>query len=121
MKFCWVTIRIKDLKESLHFYEEIVGLNVHQKIEMGEGKTIMFLGDGETKLEMIYNDKYKDIDMGQSITLGFEVESVEEKIKFIEEKGLKVESGPFSPAPNTKFFYVMDPNGLKIQFVENVK
>ena len=121
MKFCWATIRVKNLEESLKFYEEVVGLKVSQRLDMGEGKTIMFLGEGETKLEIIYNEEYKNIDMGDSITLGFEVDSVEEKIDFIKEKGLKVHSGPFNPAPSTKFFYVMDPNGLKIQFVENIK
>lgn len=119
MKFCWATIRIKNLKESLYFYEEIVGLKTQKILEMGQGKTIVFLGQGETKLEMIYNEKHKDIDFGESISLGFQVESVDEKVEFIKEKGLDIHSGPFSPAPNTKFFFVMDPNGLKIQFVEN--
>ena len=121
MKFCWATIRIKDLEESLEFYEGIVGLKVSKRMDMGEGKTIVFLGKGETKLEMIYNKEYKDIDMGDSITLGFEVDSADEKIEFIKGKGLEIHSGPFSPVPSTKFFYVMDPNGLKIQFVENIK
>lgn len=121
MKFCWATIRVKSLKESLEFYEEIVGLELSQRLDMGEGKTIIFLGEGETKLEMIYNEKYKNIDMGDSISLGYEVDSADEKIEFIKNKGLEIHSGPFSPVPATKFFYVMDPNGLKIQFVENIK
>ncbi len=121
MKFCWATIRIKDLDRSLEFYKEIVGLEISQRMDMGEGKTIVFLGPGETKLEMIYNKEYKDIDFGDSISLGFEVDSVDEKIEFIKSKGLKIHSGPFSPVPSTKFFYVLDPNGLKIQFVENIK
>lgn len=119
MKFCWATIRVKDIKDSLDFYEGIVGLKVQETLEMGEGKVIKFLGDGETKLEIIYNEKYKDIDMGSSISLGFEVDSVEEKMEYIKKKGVEIHSGPFSPVPSTKFFYVMDPNGLKIQFVEN--
>lgn len=121
MKFCWATIRVENLKESLEFYQNIVGLEVSQRLDMGEGKTIIFLGTGETKLEIIYNVEYQDIDMGDSITLGFEVDSADEKMEFIKNKGLEIHSGPFTPAPSTKFFYVMDPNGLKIQFVENIK
>ncbi len=35
--------------------------------------------------------------------------------------GLPVQAGPFSPNPSIKFLYVLDPDGLKIQFVENVR
>ena len=41
-------------------------------------------------------------------------------LDFIKEKGLSVYEGPFQPNPTIKFFYVLDPNGLKIQFVENI-
>lgn len=33
----------------------------------------------------------------------------------------EVHSGPFQPNPSVSFFYILDPNGLKIQFVENIK
>ena len=119
MKFCWATIRVKNLEESLEFYKDIVGLEVEKRLEMGEGKTILFLGKGETKVEMIYNEKYKDIDMGKSISLGFEVDSAKEKMEDIKQRGIEIDSGPFCPVVSTEFFYVIDPNGLKIQFVEN--
>jgi len=41
-------------------------------------------------------------------------------IEVIKEKGLEVESGPFQPNPHIKFFHVKDPNGVSIQFVENM-
>jgi lactoylglutathione lyase len=41
-------------------------------------------------------------------------------MKFIKEKSIEIESGPIQPNPNVKFFYVLDPNGVKIQFVENL-
>ncbi|WP_366557050.1 VOC family protein [Desulfosporosinus sp. BICA1-9] len=56
----------------------------------------------------------------EGISLGFEVESVDNMIEVIKEKGLEVESGPFQPNPHIKFFYVKDPNGVSIQFVENM-
>ncbi|ODS49840.1 MAG: lactoylglutathione lyase, partial [Halanaerobium sp. 4-GBenrich] len=35
------------------------------------------------------------------------------------EKNIVIQSGPISPNPKIEFFFVLDPNGLKIQFVEN--
>lgn len=48
------------------------------------------------------------------------IESVDNMIEVIKEKGLEVESGPFQPNPHIKFFNVKDPNGVSIQFVENM-
>jgi lactoylglutathione lyase len=56
----------------------------------------------------------------ENISLGFEVKSVDEMIKFIKQKGLEVESGPFQPNPHIRFFHVKDPNGVSVQFVENI-
>lgn len=38
----------------------------------------------------------------------------------VKEKGVEITSGPFQPNPSTKFFFITDPNGMKIQFVENL-
>jgi len=111
---------VKNLEESLKFYQEIVGLNVNRRFNSGQGVEIAFLGDGETKIELICNQDLKEVNFGHDISLGFEVNSVDEMMNFIKERGIDVHSGPFQPNPNTRFFYLLDPNGLKIQFVENI-
>jgi len=121
MKFCWSTLMVKNLEESLKFYKEIVGLNVIRRFNAGPGVEIAFLGEGETKIELICNEASKDLSFGQAISLGFEVNSVDEMMVIVKEKGVVIHSGPFQPNPHTKFFYVQDPNGLKIQFVENIE
>lgn len=119
MKFCWSTISVKNMEESLKFYQEIVGLPMDRRFAAGPGMEIAFLGDGETKVELICDEKKKEVDLGKDISLGFEVESLDEMMKFVKEKGVEIHSGPFHPNPNVRFFFVLDPNGLKIQFVES--
>lgn len=120
MKFCWSTITVMNMDQSLKFYQEIVGLPLNRRFQAGLGTEIAFLGDGETKVELISTGAQGSVNIGSDISLGFLVESVDEMIKFIMEKGLEIHSGPFQPNPHTKFFYVLDPNNLKIQFVENI-
>lgn len=120
MKFCWTTLTVGNMEESLKFYQEIVGLKIDRRFNAGPGMEIAFLGDGETKVELICNENVKEVNMGKDISLGFEVESVENMMNFVQEKGIQMHSGPFQPNPHVKFFFVLDPNGLKIQFVENM-
>ena len=120
MKFCWCTIAVNNMEESLTFYQEIVGLSIVKQFKAGPEVEICFLGDGETKIELICDPNHKITKSIEGISLGFEVESVDEKIKLLMEKGLQVDSGPFQPNPQVKFFFLKDPNGVSIQFVENM-
>lgn len=120
MGFLWTTLVVKDLEESVSFYKDVVGLKENRRIKGGPGVDIVFLGDGETQIELMNSAQPREINMGKDITLGFEVTSVDEKIADLREKGVVIHSGPFQPAPTVKFFYVLDPDGLKIQFVENL-
>ncbi|RAK07897.1 lactoylglutathione lyase [Halanaerobium saccharolyticum] len=121
MSYLWTTIKVKDLVESIDFYENIVDLKVQRRFEAGPDREIAFLAAaaGQTEIELISDQDKTKSDIGKDISLGFEVDSVEEKVKFLKEKGIEIQSGPISPNPQIEFFYVLDPNGVKIQFVEN--
>jgi lactoylglutathione lyase len=43
MKFCWSTLKVKNLEESLKFYHEIVGLKTNKRFNAGPGRKIAFL------------------------------------------------------------------------------
>lgn len=120
MNFCWCTITVENMKESLKFYHEIVGLSIDRRFSTGPSGEIVFLGEGETKIELISNDDNRMPDVGNVISLGFEVGSLDDKQKFLRENGIKIESGPFQPNPHVKFFFVRDPNGVRVQFVQNM-
>jgi len=112
---------VKNMDESLNFYSEIVGFKPDRRFNVGSDTEIAFLGDGETKVELICKAGKDNINVGKDISWGFEVDSLDEFMEFLKEKGVVIHSGPFQPNPKTRFFYVTDPNGLKIQFVESNK
>ena len=118
MKFAHATIMVKNMEESLRFYQEIVGLPIVRKFAAGTDMEIAFLGE-DTLVELICDQNKKAINMGEDISLGFVVESLEEFMNYIRNKGIEIHSGPFQPNPTTKFIYILDPNGLKIQFIEH--
>lgn len=120
MNFCWSTIMVNNLEESLIFYQDILGLNVNRRFNAGPGAEIAFLGDGETKIELICNKAIKKVNLGQDISLGFTVNSVDKTLALVKEKGIDIKGEITQPNPHIKYFYILDPNGLKIQLVENL-
>lgn len=120
MKFCWTTIMVNNMEESLKFYQEIVGLKLDRRFDAGPNGEIAFLGEGETKVELVCSREERRVNIGQDISMGFEVDSVDRMIEFVKANGIEVHSGPYQPNPHVKFFYILDPNGVKIQFVENM-
>jgi lactoylglutathione lyase len=50
MKFCWSTLKVKDMEASLHFYRDVLGLKLERRFQAEGGTEIAFLGGGETKI-----------------------------------------------------------------------
>ena len=115
MQFLWCTINVMDIEASIRFYTQIVGLSVTRRFSE-PGAELAFLGDGETKLELIQGKAVPA--SGGGVSIGFKVESLEEKMDFVQSHGVPVHSGPFAPSPRTRFFFVADPDGILVQFVE---
>ncbi len=121
MVFCWATVTVKDMAKSIEFYQDVLGLQCTRKSNPNPDMELAFLGTGDTQVELIYNAKSKDVSFGKDISLGFVVDSIESVTALLQAKNIPIIAGPFQPNPFIKFIYVLDPSGLKIQFVENIK
>lgn len=120
MSFLWCTLHVRNLDESIEFYEKFAGLSVNRRVASKQGIEIAFLGNGETQLELVgYVDCY-DYPISDQISLGFSVDSVEEKIKELKEAGIAIYSEIIQPNPHIKFFIVKDPNEISVQFAEQM-
>jgi lactoylglutathione lyase len=108
------------MDKSVQFYRDVVGLKVNRRMTTADNLEICFLGEGETQVELISGRKYA-VSCGVGVSLGFEVKSLEDMMDFVREKELPVSSGPFQPTPRIKFFFVEDPDGYSVQFVENMQ
>jgi lactoylglutathione lyase len=120
MNFCWITLNVNNMEESLKFYHEIIGLEVLERFTLGEKTEIVMLGktDG-TKVELIYN-KNKNVSIqSHNISIGFEVKSLDEAMELVKKQNILIKRGPISPMSSIRFFIIDDPNGIAIQIVEN--
>lgn len=84
----------------------------------GGPSEIAFMGTEGTQIELIHVPGRGPIAHSEDLTLGFAVPDLDEAMKDMENKGIAIHSGPFQPNPNTRFFFILDPNGAKLQLIE---
>ena len=114
MRYCWTTLQVKDLDQSIAFYRDIIGLPLVRRFFAGTDTEIAFLGEGETQIELIGSVSAGD--PGSMITLGFATDDLNELIQQLKRRQVVIESGPIQPNEHIVFIYVRDPDGVRIQF-----
>ena len=118
MLFRHVTLSVKDLDKSLNFYRDIIGLEITRRFSAGPEREIVFLGSGGTEVELISGGA--EATVGTGISLGFECESLQDIMDLLIEKGNEIDGDIVSPNPHTHFFFVKDPDGNRVQFINIV-
>jgi len=120
MNLIWCTITTADLEGSIKFYRDIIGLEFENRFTPHPGLELAFLQDENGReIELIqYADKPVPA-VKEGISIGFQVADLEETYAAIQAKGIPILEGV--RASNTvKFFFIKDPNGVTIQFVEKL-
>ncbi len=120
MKYLWTTLHVNNLKESVQFYSDVVGLKVLQQFPAGPEITIIFMGNGtsdETIIELFENKNEMVTPINDYISAGFEVVSAEVMLQTVQNKNIPIYHG-IMETPKFKWFDIKDPNGLTIQFFE---
>lgn len=110
-----ITISSCNVEKSIEFYQKYAGL----EIKKAHGN-LTFLGDPKeengTLVELVKVEE--NAFSGAGISIGFEVEDAEGYREMMEKDGF--EPSPMrSPSPTTHFFFVKDPNGVRIQFIQH--
>ena len=119
MKFCWITLHVKDIKESLKFYHELLGVEISERFSTGDSEIVMLGESDKPKIELIC-DKSEGVEIkSRGISIGFEVDSLDDAMNYVKSNNIPIEKGPISPSPNISFFFIKDPNGIEIQLVEH--
>ena len=124
-----ITINVKDLAKSFDFYHKIMGLEkLDFTMDLGFG-VIYYMGlPGGTKLELIdYRTEEqslttKDTDLGIYRHVAFTVDSLDEMKRRCVEWGAEIVlDKDYNEFLNVYVMLVTDPNGVEIEFVEEVK
>ncbi|SUC09024.1 lactoylglutathione lyase [Pasteurella canis] len=126
MRILHTMLRVTDLTRSIKFYQDVLGMRLLRTSENEEYKyTLAFLGyDDEDKtsvLELTYNWGVTEYEQGTAyghIAIG--VDDIYTTCKAVRHAGGKItrEPGPVKGG-KTVIAFVEDPDGYKIEFIEN--
>lgn len=122
MNIKFITIKVKNLEESIKFYKEILELKEVRRINPMEGTKIAFLEDNNAgTIELIENEeisKVYDVSNESMVSIGFEVKNINEKIDELKNKEINIIRGPIEVPDGSKLAFIKDPNGIEIEFIE---
>ena len=116
MKMQHVTILTKNFEEEIKFYEDFCGLRIVSDRRPHMDLVFLAEDEGDTRVEIIRNPGAEDSG-NQFISMGFGVENATELREEYIGRGLET-TELIAPNPHVKFFYVKDPAGVRVQFIE---
>lgn len=126
MRILHTMLRVGDLERSVKFYQDVLGMRLLRTSENPEYKySLAFLGyDDEDKsavLELTYNWGVSEYELGTAyghIAIG--VDDIYATCEAVRASGGNVtrEAGPVKGG-STVIAFVEDPDGYKIEFIEN--
>ncbi len=116
MKAKYTTMIVNNMKESVAFYEDIMGFPVQETFDLPNGSEITFVNGGGSIIELIEN---KDFETGL-YSVGVDVENLEKTLEEVKAKGVEITMEPVKILVG-KMAFIKDPNGVNIALIEHDK
>lgn len=110
------TIIVKDMEESIRFYQEVLGFVVDSQYRPTPEITITLMRPpkGETMVELIQSNAF---DVG-FYSIGMEVEDMEEAMETLKNRGAKILAEP-APTLVGSCAFIQDVNGVTIAIIHH--
>ena len=121
MKMAHTCVRVKDLEASIEFYEKGFGFEVSRRREFPEHKftlVYMILPGDDYELELTYNYDHEAYDLGNGFGhIAIATDDLEGLHAKHSELGLNVTPLKNLPGVPPSYYFVIDPDGYKVEIV----
>ena len=122
MRYAHTCIRVKNLDESLDFYQNALGYKLVQKLDYPEDKfTLAYLEleEGNGQLELTYNYGHTGYDLGNGYGhMALYTDKLENEYERLKEAGYEItELSQLPGDPEPRFFFIKDPDGYYTEII----
>ena len=117
MKFGHIGIKVTDIERSKKFYTEILECTIIKDYKY-PNSNLVFLDAHGTIIELVYKDINKVRTAGPVEHIAFKVDSLDEKLKMLEDNGIEYEK-PFIVG-NARLVFFNGPDNERFEFVEKI-
>ena len=114
-------MRVSDIDQTIRFYTDVLGLEVVERKTSPRGSHLAFLKvpNSEELIELASFPPSGPVKVQEDLVhLAFQVESLEETVKALTSKGVKITDGPTTTSSGSRFIFIDAPDGYEIELIE---
>lgn len=120
-KYLHTRFRVSDMEKSIHFYRDILGMEVIEQKTSPRGSKLVFLQfpGMDCELELCSFPDSGSVHVPEDLVhLAFEVEDLEACIDKLNAAGVPVTEGPTESSNGTRFIFTEDPDKYEIELIQ---
>ncbi len=120
-KLLYNRMRVSNLDEAIQFYTDVLGLEVVRKNASPRGSQLAFLKvpNSEELVELACYPPSGPVQVPDDLFyLIFEVDNMDDAIRFLQAKGVKITDGPTETPSGSKLLFIAAPDGYEVELVQ---
>ena len=120
-KLLHTRMRVSDMDETIAFYRDVLGLEVLERKTSPRGSHLAFLAvpNSEELIELCSFPPSGPVRVQEDLVhLAFEVENLDETIRALTAKQIKITDGPTRSSSGSRFIFIDAPDGYEIELIE---
>ena len=120
-KLLHTRMRVSDMDETIKFYTDVLGLQVVERKTSPRGSHLAFLAvpNSEELIELCSFPASGGVRVQEDLVhLAFQVDNLDETIRALEAKQVKITDGPTRTSSGNRFIFIDAPDGYEIELIE---
>lgn len=120
-KLLHTRMRVSDMDETIKFYTTVLGLEVMERKTSPRGSHLAFLKvpNSEELIELASYPPSGPVRVQEDLVhLAFQVENVDDAVRHLMAKGIKITDGPTRTSSGSRFIFIDAPDGYEIELIE---
>lgn len=120
-KLLHTRMRVSDMDQTIAFYTHVLGLEVLERKVSPRGSHLAFLKvpHSEELIELCSFPPSGPVRVQEDLVhLAFQVDNMDDTIKTLTAKGIRITDGPTSTSSGSRFIFIDAPDGYEVELIE---